>query len=192
VQTVLIDPFPPGMGDFVINGGALSSLLPNLDLSITTPPNARAMAIFEGDLPDASTPAWMELSNHYQWNVRGAGPKTIHVRFLAFDGTISPVISRTIFFDPFPYGAESLAINGGQPSTNSSLVTVSLAATVNVLSYRLAESLEALEDLPFSEFVPTLTYNLSTSPGLHRLYVQYRTATGEVSPAYAASIQLTP
>lgn len=191
-QTIFVDPFPPGFGDLLINGGDSVALLPSLQLSIIAPPNANAMSISEGFLPSDFSINWQALAPSVELNVAVTGPKTIYVRFRSVDGRISPAIQRTIFYEPFPYGTAGVSINNDAASTVDPLVNLAFFGLPNLLQVRYAETEFELQTAQFGEFATTANFTLSNSPGLKKIFVQYRTVGGEQSPVYQDEIMLTP
>ena len=193
-QAILVDPYPPPIGSFVINGGAQVSLSRQLQLSIQPPPNATAMAVGVDLTPDPGNGNWVTINNFATAQIPlRTGPHTIYLRFKTSDfpqglEQVSPALAQTIFYDPFPLGSLGLMINGGAATTVGQQVALTFVTTPNVTKFRVADAPEDLATKTYQALVPSYAYTLPAGAGDHRVYVQYATDEGDESPAYFATI----
>jgi len=191
-QTVTIDPDPPGTIDFQIDNNALSTLDPVLILTLAAPlpPNVDAVMIGDGVPPDPrlTGESWLDLTAATSFTVHGTGPHTIYMMFRTTDGGQTPAVQRTIFYEPFPNGLESIQISGGATETTDLQVPITLTATPNVTQMKIANAPEDLAAAPLLPFTATYEQTIADTVGLHKIYAQYFTQTGEASPVYFTEI----
>lgn len=187
-QSIFIEAFPPNDGDFEINGGALATLSPKLHIDLYPPLTARFFSISEGFVPREEDAVWHEIRPDFALNVFGAGSKSVFVRYRSDDNIISAAIQRVIFYDPFPYGTAGLIINNGAMTTVDSLVNLKIFGEINLMRMRVSNEIQNIFTLPFTEFRQNMTWQLPAGNGLHKVYVQFETAIGEISPVYFSEI----
>lgn len=191
-QSIYVEPFPPESGAFTINGGAPVTTIPELLLTIAPPPTAKEMAICEEmSMMDQDT-MWLEVSNHATVVVRDTGPKTVYVRFRSIDNIVSGHLQQTIFYDPFPFGAAGVTIDGGAATTSDTVATLTLFAPPHLTQMRIGLEPLALLTLPLLEFRTTMTITLPDGPGMDKVYVQFANDLGETSPVYFDEIEFVP
>ncbi|RXZ82083.1 hypothetical protein EBB07_12190 [Paenibacillaceae bacterium] len=131
--------------------------------------------------PSASTKAWSFAT--------GDGEKTVYVQFKDKAGNVSGTINDVIKLDQtIPTG--KIVINSGATTTNSKLVTLTLTSSdgagSGVTEMRFSE--DNLTWLDWENVLPAKNWSFTGSPGLKKLYVQFRDAAGNVSEANMASI----
>jgi hypothetical protein len=187
-QAIDIDPLPAGWGDFSINGGAFSTTSPDLNLSILAPPSASYMAVSQG-LQPIDNAVWVPVSGSHSISVDGAGSKVIYLRFKTVDGIVSSyALSQTIFYEPFPMNAGDVEIDGGAATTTSTILNLGITVPGNAIGMRVSHDLDALDNLTFTPALASTTYVIPNVNGEYKVYVQFKNATGELSPAYFDAI----
>jgi hypothetical protein len=190
-QSIFIEAFPPDAGDFVINGGDIATITPTLHIDLLPPINARYFAISEGFIPRDEDAVWREIQPNVALTVFGAGSKSVFVRYRTDDNIVSAAIQRVIFYDPFPYGTAGVVINNGAVSTTSQQVNLRIYGEINLLRMRVSNDILSISSLPFIEYRTNMTWDLPANNGLHKVYIQFETATGERSPVYFSEITKT-
>lgn len=187
-RTVLVQPFAPEVGKVVINAGEAITFSRTALLRITPPPNATEMAIRErlpGTNSFSGTPIWQAVVPELPFTFsEGVGAKTIDVMFLNPSLDESASVSSTIFYDPFPLGSAGLVINGGAETTTSDNVLLQLTIPPSAKAMRIANSTLELLTLPFIALQPNVNWTLLPGLGAHKVYVQFQTPEGDLSPSY--------
>lgn len=199
-QSIVVDPFPPDSGDFIIDGGAIATNDPTLHLSIAAPPNAVAMQAYEGISANdpnfdifgfpVADPDWFAIAPTLEIPVSpGTGVKLVSVRFRDVNGDESGLIQKAIFYDPFPVNAQGVLIDRGAATTDDNEVELTFFGGPSLSKVRVTtDPDEFLADPPFVERPLQMKFTLPGTSGLHRIYVQFQTITGENSPMYFADI----
>jgi hypothetical protein len=183
-QTIWVDPLPPESYDFVINAGAPVTWIPELTLSLIAPPDAVFVSISEGHVPDLYSTHWVDASPLMPLVIGGTGLKQVFVRWKTIDGDVSEAVRRTIYYDPFPFGASGVSIDGGAASTTDADVALTLFAPPHLTQMRVGLDPLTIRDLPFMEYDAAMTFTIPDAPGTHKVYVQFANALGEPSPVY--------
>ena len=193
-RTILVQPFPPEVGRLNINNGEDISFSRTVRLNITPPPNATAMAVrerFPGNNGFITTPIWQTVLPEVPFTFSaGVGAKTIEVLFLDPSLDQSATITDTIFYDPFPLGSASLTINGGSIATSNNEVLVQLVIPPAAKAMRIANSTFELQSMPFINLQSSLSWTLAAGLGPHKVYVQFQTPEGDLSPIYFDEIEV--
>jgi len=187
-QFIEVNPFQNGDSDFLINGGQPVALSPILHIDLLPPMMATHFMIGEGIAPPPEFGQWLEIQPNFNIQVFGTGSKLIYVRYRSDDDIVSAAIQRTIFYDPFPFGSAGVVINNGATSTSSSLVELDIFGEVNLTSMRISNDISIINSLPFMQYQSETMHQIPSSNGLHKVYIQFRTAHGEISPVYFSEI----
>ncbi len=183
-QTITIEPYAADIGGFAIDGGAATTIDPLLNLDIAPPATAAYMVITEGTPPTESPSTWEAIPPTAPFRIFGVGPHTIFMRFKTIDGVVSPAIQRTIFFDPFPFTSSGILVNNNDATTTDEHVTLTLWAPASAAEMRLSADVSTIDNANYTTFAYTSTFTLPATAGIHKVYVQYRTKTGEESPVF--------
>jgi hypothetical protein len=187
-QNIYVEPFLPGTNNFVINGGQPVTLSPKLHIELQPAMTATHFMIGEGRVPDLDNDEWLEIRPNFAFEVFGTGSKLIYVRYRSDDGVVSAAIQQTIFYDPFPFGTAGVVINNGATTTSSTQVSLTIFGEINLTTMRISNDIDDINSMPFIQFQSELTHLIPDSIGLHKVYVQFKTATGEFSPVYFSEI----
>lgn len=114
------------------------------------------------------------------------GKKTIYITFKDITGKVSKPVKASIMLDrTAPTG--SIVINGGNPTTTSTTVTLKLKAAKAVYM-----QLSMNGGLPgeWEAYAAAKTVTLTGPPGTNTVSVQYRDYAGNVSSLYSDTIEL--
>jgi hypothetical protein len=188
-QTITVQQFTPQVGDVVIDGGALVTNDPTLHLSITPPPNATQMMVFEGVSPPSfSSSNWLSVAPEYVQNVFGSGLKTVFVKFRDINNDESGYIESSIYYDPFPVGAAGIVLDGGATTTTGTTVTATFFGGPQLHQLRVGLNPDTLQGDPWLARPASLSVTLPAAAGTYNVYVQFQSLTGEQSPLYFATI----
>jgi hypothetical protein len=144
--------------------------------------------IGEGRVPDLDNDEWLEIRPDFAFEVFGTGSKLIYVRYRSDDGVVSAAIQQTIFYDPFPFGSAGIVINNGAATTTSNQVNLAIFGEINLTTMRISNDIDDINSMPFIQFQSEMSHLIPDSIGLHKVYVQFRTASGEFSPVYFSEI----
>lgn len=204
-RTIQVDPFPPEVGQVVLNAGFPVTFTRMIDVAITAPPTARYMAIAEESFGGSSGNGLNSLfggssSASVTWQPVGPlahfhlsddiGAKLVVVKFKDENDDESAVIARTIFFDPFPTGAAGIVIDGGAATTADTTIEAAFVCPAHCknLRYGLTPTLTAV---PWMDAFSPAEITIPAGPGPVKVYVQYQTAEGNVSAVYFDEIDST-
>jgi hypothetical protein len=187
-QSINVDPFPLGGNDFVINGGDPITLSPQLHIDLLPTIPATHFMIGEGQAPNLGNEEWLEIRPDIAFTVYGTGSKLIYVRYRSDDGVVSAAIQKTIFYDPFPFGSAGIEINNGSATTTNAQVSLKIFGEVNLTAMRISNDIGTINSMPFIQYQSELNHLIPDTLGLHKVYVQFRTANGEISPVYFSEI----
>ncbi len=194
-QSIFVDPFVAGPGDFVINGGAPVARDPLLVLHIAAPSTAVSMAVVENAFPTSfqgqDLTQWLAIAPTATLVVRGTGSKSILVKFKDEEGEESPAIQHVVFFDPFPIdGAlNGVTLDSGAPATTASTVSAAFVWSAGVREMRFGLDPSALATAPFVTVDALEEIAIPVTPGVVKVYVQYRLSNGETSPVFFDEIE---
>jgi hypothetical protein len=187
-QSIHVDPFPLGGNDFVINGGEAITISPKLHIELLPTIPATHFMIGEGQVPDLDNDEWLEIRPDIAFTVFGTGSKLIYVRYRSDDGVASAAIQKTIFFDPFPIGSAGVTINNGAATTDTAQLNLTIFGQINLTAMRISNDISMINTIPFMQYQTDVSYLIPDTIGLHKVYVQFRTADGEISPVYFSEI----
>jgi len=201
-DSIILDTTPP-TGSITINGGApyTNSTSVTLNLAATDAEGVTGYRVADGsDASGASTvpvSSTTSFSADIPWTLpSGDGTKTVAVQYRDAAGNWSPNYTDNIILDTTP-PTDSITINGGAPYTNSTSVTLNIAATdaEGVTGYRVADGTDAsggtIVTVPSTtSFSADIPWTLPSGDGTKTVAVQYRDAAGSWSPNYTDSIIL--
>ena len=201
-QSVVILPIAESYAatDFVIDHGAVVAVDPTLEIDIiNVPVTATAMTITVDDTNTTAVLAtpilrvWQPVEAHTHLTLRGAGRKTIFLQFRNSDDQLSPVFTKIIDYDPFPSPLVSIALAGGDATTVTRSVNVTIAAPATALAIRMTTDLSLLASQSYQPFQSAFSYDLPTATASYKLYFQLRAVNGDESLVFSsASISLEP
>ncbi len=183
-----VQPFPLGGNDFIINGGDPVALSPKLHIELQPTMMATHFMIGEGFVPNGEFGQWLEIQPNFAFTVFGTGAKLIYVVYRSGDGIISAAIQRTIFYDPFPYKSAGVVINNGAKTTPTNLVELDIFGEVNLTTMRISNDISTINSMPFMQFQSEMSHLIPDTIGQHKVYIQFKTANGEISPVYFSEI----
>ena len=205
-QTIKINKTAP-TGSITIHCGLCcpstytSTVSVTLNLAATDAVGVTGYRVADGtDASGASTIAissTTSFSADIPWTLpSGDGTKTVAVQYRNAVGNWSPNYTDSIILDTTP-PTGSITINGGAPYTNSTSVTLNIAATdaEGVTGYRVADGTDAsggtIVTVPSTtSFSADIPWTLPSGDGTKTVAVQYRDAAGSWSPNYTDSIIL--
>jgi hypothetical protein len=192
-QSIFVDPYVDGPGAFAIDGGAVATGDGVLHLTFAPPQTAVTMAVATRPFDSQNTETnWLALTPAMDLQVAGTGSKTVYVKFRDEEGVEGPVLVRSIFYDPFPViGGAGIVVDGGNASTDQTDVAVSFGGLPQITQMRYALTPNAVDGASWEAFSATRNATLPAAAGTYKVYVQYRTATGEESPLYFDEIEKT-
>lgn len=186
----------PLIGDFAIDGGALFTADPDVDLTIVSD-GAVQMRLSEDAGFTGVTAVPFDGSPTFSLSP-GDGAKTIFLELIDADGNATGPFSASITLDATAPLPVSFAINGGAPFTNDAdgIVALSLAAadeTSGVDAMQISTD-GTFDTEPFVPFSTSLVTAVSPNvDGSHPLAVRFRDRAGNVNDeadALLASITL--
>jgi hypothetical protein len=187
IQSIFYDPFFGDQGDFEINGGTLATDHPLLGLAIDLPAAAFEMRVFDTAYPNYD---WMTISTSATTLLSTPGFYEIGLQFRTISGDLSPVIKRTIYYDPFPISSLTAKINGGAASTNDPNVTIDLDFPPMATGVRMSESLSSLASEPVQSVSASMSFTLSPTLGVKKVYLQYVSDDDRTSEVFFDTIEL--
>jgi hypothetical protein len=130
---ILVQPFLPisqgGFG-FTINGGAPTTLVRNVTLSIAPPPNAVAFR-FAQDRTPMPIDGWLTLVPNVPFTMFGRGLHAIFMQFIDANGDVSLNYSQSISVDLFGAFPGAFIINGGSTTTDNPVLALSIQPPVD-------------------------------------------------------------
>jgi hypothetical protein len=176
-------------GTFDINNGASVTADPVLNITnIVAPPTAAFMNISWGAPPSSNASDWQYITATVPYRVYSPGIQTIFITFKTYDGITSPAIQRSIIYDPFPLNALGVQINGTDATTTDDDVTLTFWAPSTVVKMRVANDINAVEMQPWQPFSYSLPHTIDSATGPQKVYVQFQTLNGDISPVYFDTI----
>ena len=186
---------PPPSGSIVINSGDAFTHSTSVTLSLTyTAPDSSVVGVrFSNDgVWDAEV--WETPAATRAWTLTpGDGTKTVYYQIKNSGGMLSSTYSDTIVLDNAP-PTGSITINGGDASTYSRTVTLSLTyadATSGVDKVRYSNdgvwNTEAWENPTAST-----SWTLTSGAGTKTVSFQVRDKTGLLSSTYSDTIEFVP
>lgn len=187
-QSIYVDPFLPGENNFVINGDQPITISPKLHIELLPAMSATHFMIGEGRFPNPEDEVWLEIRPNIAFTISGTGSKLIYVRYRSDDGIVSAAIQKTIFYDPFPFGSAGVVINNGAATTSTNIVSLDIFGEINLTTMRISNDISTINAMPFMQYQSETNHLIPDTIGLHKVYIQFKTATGEISPVYFSEI----
>jgi subtilisin family serine protease len=203
-SALAVDKTPPASPLISINNGVQStgSSSVTLNLSATDVIGVTGYYVSEAaTTPSSGSFTAITATKNYSANVvfnlsSGDGLKTVYAWFKDSRGNISVSASATITLDKTPPADPAISINHGEPSTNSTSVTLTLSATdvIGVTGYYVSESSAPPSAGSFTAITSTTSYsanvsfNLSSGYGTKTVYAWYRDAIGNISAMATGTI----
>lgn len=192
-DSIVYDTAPP-TGSVIINGGATATGVRPVTLTLNATDAGGTVTNMRFSWDNVSWYGWETFVSARNASIQGGdGTRIIFVQFRDNSGNVSPVYSDSILFDTTaPTG--SVVINGGAATTSTRPVTLSLnaadeASTVAAMRF-------SWDNIIWYGWEPYATTRNATlpgaTPGTYTIRVQFRDATGNLSPAYADPITYTP
>jgi len=164
-----------------INDGALYVNTPEVELSLTAPPQTTKVQVSNsGDFDGAS---WQDYTSPIPWTLDGNSPglKTVYARFMDEEGTVSNVYADDIIldFEP-PVGA--VRVDSQQGST----VVLSLPATDDISG---VHQMQVSQDPSFAdaEWIPYHPSHQYLGDGSDPFHARYKDRAGNVSQTYSTA-----
>lgn len=210
-QSIYVTPFPPGSGDFHINGGASFTMDNILVLDIVPPIAAREMAI--SDTPFSATTSsifggttsgttWRPVSTSAIFDVKNRGFKSIYLKFRNDpqgennSGDESSVLVRNILFDPLPPASVDFVINSGATFTRLPRISIVNSAPSTAYQMRLGNYRPTINgdfdisSLSLIRFENSPTMDLPYADGSYSVCLQVVTFYGDSSSTVCHPIEL--
>ena len=184
--TITLSTVPP-TGTLTINGGATITTSANVDLTLASATATKMQFSTDGVNyftfePFATAKAFTLPPVN--------GPKTVRVRFQDAAGSISAPVSSSIALEAATLSG-TVSVNGGATLTNSTSVTLSLAATSSAGPVtQMQISKDGLNYFPLETFAATRTITLLPGDGLKTTFVRFLDGAGNLSGSVSASITL--
>ena len=178
----------PPTGTISINGGAIITTSANVTLALSaTGPAPVTKMQFSSDgtnyfalEPYATSKAFTLSSVN--------GPKKVYVRYQDAAGVLSAPVSASIALDA-PTVTGSVSINAGAPLSNSSVITLSLAASSTAGPVtEMQISKDGLNYARFEPFQATRGLTLLPGEGVRSAFIIFRDGAGNLSGAVNDSI----
>jgi sugar lactone lactonase YvrE len=190
---ILLDTIAP-TGSLLVNGGMGTTASTNVTLVLPTTETGSGVAqMMIANTDTFSGASWETFSATKPWAlISGDGVKTVYAKFKDQAGNVSSVYLDTITLDTTaPSG--SLTVNGGQPSTTTREVTLTISASGGSGP---AESMMLANDASFTgaawqPFGASLSWSLTDGDGTKTVYIKLRDSAGNISTVYTAQITLT-
>jgi N-acetylneuraminic acid mutarotase len=188
-SSIELDTTPPNLLSIVINGGALYTPHPGLDLTISATDPGHGTAGLQMSFSDGGTwTDWEAYSTTAAWALTSPdGVKTIQARFRDLAGNVSPPVSDTIALDTTPpTGSVRVeTASGASPNSGRRAINLILSATdavSGVDSMRIGNQPD-LSSAAWQPYAESASWDL---PSGGTVYVQFRDRVGNVSTAYSA------
>jgi hypothetical protein len=180
-------------GSIVINGGETYAASPSVTLTLTYSGESTAVSqVRYSNDGTWDTEQWESPSSSKVWSLsQGDGAKTVYYQVSNVLGMVSPTYSDSIILDTtVPYG--SIIISGGDASTTSTSVTLTLTFTdVTSGVYQVRYSNDGIWDTEtWESSSATKSWTLTSGDGTKTVYYQIRDNTGLLSSTYSDTISL--
>ncbi len=183
-KTIEFNPYLPN-GAFDINNGAPLTIDPVLNITnIVAPPTAAFMNISYGSPSSTNTTEWQYITSTVPYRVYTPGLQTIFIMFKTANGIVLPAIQRSVIYDPWPFNASGVIVDNGAASTTDANVTLTIWNPGNAVKMRVSNDLNTINTAIWLPFSYSLSHVISTTAGDQKVYIQFQTINGEVSPAY--------
>ena len=216
-RQVLIDLFrAPGVG-FTINGGAPISTSRQVTLSITPPPNATQMRIYENGPDNSSSSssgnnviiipanqstsqlserAWMAVAPTAVYTFALSGAKTLFVQFRDAGNLVSAHYQQAITILPLAesYSGTGIEVNGGAPIAIGSMLNVAfinIPQTAIAVAVSVDFPLDALSANTWQPLSPAIQVPVFVA-GMKTVYVLFRNSDLGISPVFKVNIFYDP
>ncbi|MEZ4742655.1 MAG: hypothetical protein R3B45_09440 [Bdellovibrionota bacterium] len=184
-----VDLFAEEKGNFTINNGDSITSDPLLRLSIIAPFQATEMIIAQGKFPDIENEnEWLSLSSQHVVKVANKGIKDVYLRFRNAAREVSPMLHKTIIYDPFPAGSGGFSINDGLSVTDNPLLNIVLDPPLAAFAFSINSDLAELSE--FLSLQSPVKYLLPEKSGFYNIYMKFKSEEGEESLVYSRPIEL--
>ncbi|GFO60312.1 laccase [Geomonas silvestris] len=181
-------------GSITINGGATTTVSQTVTLTLSA---SNPVPVTQMALSTDGGATWLPYEPYVTTRSitllpLGSGVRTVSVRFKDSLGAVSPVYTASITVAlPLPTG--TIAINGGQPLTNTTLSSLTLSATSPngpVTQMQFSKD-GGTTWFTFEPYATTKSVQLTPAgDGVKTVSVRYKDSVGTVSSMYTASIIL--
>lgn len=178
-------------GSIMMANGTPYATSRTVPLAISASTNATLMQLSEE--PNFVGAAWRPIATSAEHTFATDGPKRLYIKFADANGLESAPVSDEIIVDTTPPAIGAVIINAGAATTNSTTVTLTLAAldaTTSVSQMMLSDSPE-FTDAIWETFSATRSWSLSAGDGSKLVYAKYKDLLGnETTAAVSAPIRL--
>ena len=193
-DSIELDTIPPTASSVSINGGATytNSRSVTLELAASDSPSSGVSQMMLSNNPDFEGSLWESYASSVSWTLTSAnGTKSVYVRLKDGAGNESDTYSGSIILDSVP-PTGSISINGGDPYTASSSVTLSLSASDNLsgLSEMIIANSPSFEGSSWESYASSLGWTVTPGDGTKTVYVKFKDRAGQISEVYSDTIIL--
>lgn len=191
-DAITLDQTPPTPGAVEINGGAsvTATTTATIVISGSAGDATQARAANRADMVGAVS---VPLSGSTAWTLASGvdGIRTVYVQWADALGNWSAPATDAIYLDTVP-PVGAVAINGGNPWTNSTAATLTFAGTESDVTWVRVGSTSNLSAVAYQAYTPgmSLPFTLAAGSGPKTVYAQFKDVGNRESAVVSDSISI--